>query len=227
MCVCSCVEVQPQSYEERTKLRMWKYFSVWLFIWLCAVCAARRCVFPAKKKKEITINAWISGEFMQTYSTDRSRTTSLIVRLFLFISSHLWGVHYHFVRVLLCVVPHFIELVHIILFFYRFKQLFDMMEKKGLFVVAEKNHKNSVFISFSAHVSTFVFKFPANRPLISYTKFKRLSIILWSITPLKCVWQTLVYYMNALKIIRSQHYRNVESFHTFDFECDDGFLFSV
>lgn len=111
--------------------------------------------------------------------------------------------------------------------FYRFKQLFDMMEKKGLFVVAEKNHKNSVFISFSAHVSTFVFKFPANRPLISYTKFKRLSIILWSITPLKCVWQTLVYYMNALKIIRSHHYRNVESFHTFDFECVDGFLFSV
>lgn len=100
-------------------------------------------------------------------------------------------------------------------------------KKKGLFVVAEKNHKNSVFISFSAHVFTFVFKFPANRPLISYTKFKRLSIILWSITPLKCVWQTLVYYMNALKIIRSQHYRNVESFHTFDFECDDGFLFSV
>lgn len=86
MCVCSCVEVQP-SYVERMKLRMWKYFSVWLFIWLCAVCAGRRCVFPAKKKKEITINAWISGEFMQTYSTNWSRTTSLIVRLF-FCSFH-------------------------------------------------------------------------------------------------------------------------------------------
>lgn len=138
MCVCSCVEVQP-SYVERTKLRMWKYFSVWLFIWLCAVCAARRCVFPAKKKKEITINAWISGEFMQTYSTDRSRTTSLIVRLFFFfISSHLWGVHYHFVRVLLCVVQHFIELVHIILFFYRSKQLFDMIEKRDCLSLPRK-----------------------------------------------------------------------------------------
>lgn len=227
MCVCSCVEVQP-SYVERTKLRMWKYFSVWLFIWLCAVCAARRCVFPAKKKKEITINAWISGEFMQTYSTDRSRTTSLIVRLF-FCSFHRIFGAFIIILCAFCCALFRILLNSFILFcfFIGSHNYLIWWKKNGLFVVAEKNHKNSVFISFSAHVFTFVFKFPANRPLISYTKFKRLSIILWSITPLKCVWQTLVYYMNALKIIRSQHYRNVESFHTFDFECDDGFLFSV
>lgn len=203
------------------------FFCMTVHLTLCCVCWATMRISGKEKKRNYNkrmnirwIHANIQHRLIENHFTH-------CPSVFLFISSHLWGVHYHFVRVLLYVVQHFIELVHIILFFYRFTQLFDMMEKKGLFVVAEKNHKNSVFISFSAHVFTFVFKFPANRPLISYTKFKRLSIILWSITPLKCVWQTLVYYMNALKIIRSQHYRNVESFHTFDFECDDGFLFSV
>lgn len=123
---------------------VWKWFSLWPFIWLCAVwvCVARRCVFPAKK--EITINAWVSGEFMQTFyilhtprtagMTVRERLLSfdIVVRLFCFcvcllvcvwlsfnfihFSMHLWGLT--IILFALNSTLHFIELVYVIYYFF-------------------------------------------------------------------------------------------------------------
>lgn len=106
------------------------FFCMTVHLTLCCVCCATMRISGKEKKRNYNkrmnirwIHANIQHRPIENHFTH-------CPSVFLFISSHLWGVHYHFVRVLLYVVQHFIELVHIILFFYRFKQLFDMMAEK-------------------------------------------------------------------------------------------------